>query len=373
MQFDTSSKDSQGTIIEPMDPKAFDLDQYAEYARELDQKVKGFINSDSGALVYRRFRVPEVFSYGSRNMKRSLALQLSALKMSMDYQADFANFLEPWYGIGSTPAAFGAEYIWLEGQAPATKPLFKSIKEAMSTNILPIAETDPGQKTFEYINYFLETTQGKIPMSMADIQSPINAAGNIVDISNLFMEIIDNPEGYGQFLDKITDLILEFLLQQRQMIGDSLVLPGHGFASSKFMKGVGLSDDNIVMISNATYKKFDAPDREKLGEPFGGVAFHSCGNWAKKIPAVKSIRNLLEVDGAFSPQTDPDPNIPEEFRDAFKDTGFILHVRIVGNSDEIGDIVSRLWAPGLKLIVCTYCQTAEDQARAYDKIHEICQ
>ncbi len=373
MQFDTSSRDSQGTSVTPIDPQSFDFEQYADYAKALDQKVKPFMESDSGVLVYRRYRVAEVFADGCRDMKNSLSLQLAALQQSMNYKADVANFLEPWYGIGSTPAAFGAEYIWHPGQAPATKPLFDSIQEALDYDILPIAETEPGKKTLEYIDYFLETTRGLVPMSMSDIQSPINAAGNIVDISKLFLEMIDEPEKYGQFLDTITELILEFLLKQRIMIGDRLVLPGHGFASSRFMKGVGLSDDNIVMISNASYRRFDAPDRERLGEPFGGVAFHSCGNWEKKIPAVKSIGNLVEVDGAFSASTDPDPNVPEAFRDAFKETGIILHARMVGDSTEIVEIVKRIWSPGLKLIVCTYCQSPEDQARAYDLIHEICQ
>jgi hypothetical protein len=125
MKFDTTSNDSQGTSVLPIDPKEFNLEDYAAYASELDQRVKKFSESDRGILVYRRFRVPEVFSSGSRDMQRSLALQLSALQTSMFYKADVPNFLEPWYGIGSTAAAFGAEYIWQPGQAPATLPVFK--------------------------------------------------------------------------------------------------------------------------------------------------------------------------------------------------------------------------------------------------------
>jgi len=36
------------------------------------------------------------------------------------------------------------------------------------------------------------------------------------------------------------------------------------------------------------------------------------------------------------------------------------------------DTVKRLWTHGLKLIVVTYCYSPDEQARVYDRIHEIC-
>lgn len=35
-------------------------------------------------------------------------------------------------------------------------------------------------------------------------------------------------------------------------------------------------------------------------------------------------------------------------------------------------IVRRLWAPGMKLIVVTYCQTPQEQDEVYERIHELC-
>ena len=35
-----------------------------------------------------------------------------------------ANFLEPWYGIGTVASAFGLDYVWKEGQAPVVRPRF---------------------------------------------------------------------------------------------------------------------------------------------------------------------------------------------------------------------------------------------------------
>lgn len=93
MSFDYRSADSQGTLVEPINPKDFDIDEYCEYESLLLDRCRKFWEGNSGVLVYRRFRVPEVFSYGCRDMKRSLELQLAALKESMKYKADIPNFL----------------------------------------------------------------------------------------------------------------------------------------------------------------------------------------------------------------------------------------------------------------------------------------
>ena len=50
------------------------------------------------------------------------------------------------------------------------------------------------------------------------------------------------------------------------MIGDCLVKPGHGFASSRVFEGFGMSDDNVVMVDEETYLNLVAPSFVKLGK-----------------------------------------------------------------------------------------------------------
>jgi hypothetical protein len=87
---------------------------------------------------------------------------------------------------------------------------------------------------------------------------------------------------------------------------------------------------------------------------------------------VKKIDNLVMVDGAFSEETDPDPNEVEPFVKGFSDTGIIVNARIVGDVQIISDKIKRLWNPGMKLIVVTYCQDPAEQEEAYHRIHQIC-
>ena len=61
MAFDNTLRDSQSTLVKELSPDQFDLDRYAEYADKQDEKVRAFMEADSGVLVYRRFRVAEVY------------------------------------------------------------------------------------------------------------------------------------------------------------------------------------------------------------------------------------------------------------------------------------------------------------------------
>jgi hypothetical protein len=317
-------------------------------------------------------RVAEVFSYGCRDMKQSLRWQLGALQKSMDYKADVPNFLEPWYGIGMVACSFGIDYIWNKGQSPATKPAFQSIDEALAFDIKPVVKTEVGKHSLEMIEYFLEQTRGQLPMSMGDIQSPFNNATNILNTSNFMISMITEPEKVVRFLDILADLEIDFYKEQEKLIGNCLVKPGHGFASSRAFEGFGMSDDNVVMVDDATYLKLVAPSFIKLGKAFGGPVHHSCGNFSDKAQMLKEITGLKMADAAFTAETDPHPNPAEPFVQALMNSGIILNARMVGKPETVMETTEYLWAEGMKLVAVTFSQSPEEQKQAYDTIHGIC-
>ena len=375
--FDYKSSDSQGTIVEPVEPNKFDLESYADYEAELLEGNKRFWHSREGVQVYRRFRVPEVFSYGCADLRRSLSLQLGGLEQSMKYKADVPNFLEPWYGIGVVASAFGLEYVWKEGQAPATEPRFSSVQEALDYGPVPVEKTVIGSRVLEMIDYFLEMTKGRIPISLTDTQSPYNVASYLIETNSFYTSVFDCPDDLKRLLERIASLSIDFTRKQYELIGSALASPGHGFASSREFDGVGMSSDNMMMLSPEQYRDIDVPSIELFGNggegEFGGPVFHSCGNWTDKIEAVKMIENLRMVDGAFSKETDPDANPPEPFSEQFAGTGVVLNARIVGNVEKVTATVKRLWGEGMKLIVVTYCSSPEEQMSVYNRIHSECE
>lgn len=372
-KFNTELSDSQASVVEPVAPNEFQYNEYQSYEESLLGGCDKFWKAKSGVMVYRRMRVAEVFSFGCRDMKKSLEWQLGALAKSMSFKTDIPNFLEPWYGIGTTASAFDIDYTWNKGQSPAILPKFRSINEALDYPVRKVSDTEIGKHTLNMIEYFLDKTGGRLPMSYCDIQSPFNVAPNVADSTAFFTDMYMQPERVMAFLDLLADLIIDFTRKQQDMIKDALVSPGHSFASSRKFGGFGMSEDNIIMIDSDLYADLIAPSFEYIGDIFGGSVLHSCGDYSNKLDAVKRIRNLKMMDAAFSEETDPDPNPPEAFRDAFANSGIVVNARIVGDLKTIEEKVNKLWAPGMKLVVVTFCQTSEEQEKAYELVHEICQ
>jgi hypothetical protein len=372
-QFDITQRDSQATPVHPVAADEFDFDAYAAYEHAMMNFCRDFQQVDSGVAVYRRMRVAEVFAAGCADMKKSLDWQLGGLQKSMEYRMDIPNFIEPWYGIGTTASAFGMEYIWQENQAPAIRPAFQDTESALRfADLIPIRETTIGKHTLAMVEYFKDQSRGLLPISLCDVQSPLNIAGNIIEINNFLMDTMMNPEVVGEFLNLLGVLIADFTAEQLKIFGDQVVWPGHGFPSSRVFTGFGSSDDNILMITPEAYRDLAIPSLMKMTESLPEPVFHSCGNWSARAEIVKQIPGLKMVDGAFTLQTDPDPNPPEAIRDAFAGTGITVCARMVGDLDSIKSAVQRLWQPDLKLIVVTYCQSPEEQLRAYGFIHHHC-
>lgn len=369
-EFDTSIRDSQSTNVEAISPEKFDIEAYADYEAYLNERQKEFLCGDRNLLVYRRVRADGVFYDKCKDYKESLALQLGALKTSMQYKADVANFLEPWYGIGYIAASFGAGYDWLPGQAPSVKPLFHSVEELLAAERRPIAETEIGKHILNMEEYFLDKTKGKLPISFCDVQSPLNMLSYLLPITDLFIEVYDDPEGLADAANLVGDLLLEFLEKQKALLGDCLALPGHGFASSRLFKGIGMSNDNSIMLRDEDYLDIFAPADEKIGEKMDGYVYHSCGNWGRKIPMVQSIKGIRCADGAFSIETDPDPNDPKQFAEEFAGKGIILNARAVGSVENTADIFKTLMAKNQKLIAVTYCKDPKEQEVLYNLLHE---
>jgi len=370
--FNSSLADSQATHVTPIGPDQFDFSRYEAYAAALNDGCSAFWNKPSGVAVYRRMRVGECFSYGCRDRKHSLEMQLGALEKSMLFKADVPNFLEPWYGIGTVASAFGGDYIWPEGNAPALKARFSSIDEVLAYHSLEIAETPIGMHTLEMIEYFMDQTKGRVPVSLTDTQSPLNTIGHLYPLDQFFMDLLLEPEKVQLLFDRLAGLLIRFNEKQLQLIGSSLASPGHGFASSEKWTGLGMSDDNAIMIAPEQYLELAAPVVEKICQPLGGPVFHSCGDWSGWIDAVLQIKGLKMADGAFSPQTDPGATNNLEAFQRFANTGIVLNARIVGGLETIKEQLNRLWVSGMKLVVVTYCETPAEQENAYQWIHQFC-
>lgn len=209
-KFNTSLSDSQATSVTPVIPEKFDIEEYSDYEQQKLETCEKFWKLNSGVLVYRRVRVKEVFAGGCADMSESLAYQLGALKLSMQYKTDVPNFLEPWYGIGTVASAFGFEYVWEKNLAPAVKRKLASVSSLLELETSAVQDTKIGKHTLQMVEYFLDKTKGRLPMSYSDIQSPLNIVADMLESNQFYIDFYLEPEAIKTAFDKAADLSIAF-------------------------------------------------------------------------------------------------------------------------------------------------------------------
>ncbi len=331
-----------------MNASDFDFVRFNEWLSEREEYLLGFFNGsgESNILLveekgsrYTKCRTPE----------ESLSMQLDALTAQMDLESGHVPFLEPWFGVGVFANAYGAEYVWIEGESPQTHYIVFSEEEAARLEYPGCADSPVMKLVLDAIDYFVEQTRGQIPVSCTDTQSPIDTATLIWETSSFFTALYTAPETVHSFMNDITNLIIEFTDIQIEHLGETWSRPGHIMASARGGRGFSISDDNIVMLSPENYMEFALPYNSRLGEKYNGLAVHSCGNYARQLEALAGTGHLMMIDGAFSGVIDPNPNIEyEHFRDTLKGTDIILHCR---THLDWPDILPRIYDPDLRLVL----------------------
>ena len=76
--------------------------------------------------------------------------------------------------------------------------MFHSAQEVLDADRKPIHETPAGKHILEMEEYFLEKTKGKLPISFCDVQSPLNMLSYLLPVTDLFIEVYDDPEALQQ-------------------------------------------------------------------------------------------------------------------------------------------------------------------------------
>jgi len=270
----------------------------------------------------------------------------------LNKSTDTLPYLEPWIGVGVYANAFGCEYLWREDNAPDTHYKYHKIEEVKNIDYPDWRKALLTKMVIDCINYFNDKTGGKLPIVLTDTQSPYDTATLILETTEFFTGCYMHEEIIHGFMQKITDLVIEFSKVQMDAIGSSaLVRPGHIFPAMPWMKGIALSDDNIAVASPDINESIAMPYNQQVADAFGRLAVHSCGTWSHTMPIYKNIKGLMMIDCAVDLACDPNPNNPADVRDALRGSGVIAKVRMGNDFGKIEKILKDLVVPDLQLIV----------------------
>lgn len=339
--------------------KDFPLERFLAFQQEKSKNMSRYISANDFYVPMVQMPAGDQWGYTCRSKEGSLEAQLDFLNAYMSLKTDLAfTYLEPWYGVGLYASAFGCKYEWHKGEAPQTRAIYSSVDEITNIKYPSTSDCEVMQNILEMIKYFKEQTGGALDIALTDTQSPNDTASLIMDSCEFFVTAATEPELLHDFLNKVTNLTIEFSDMQREAIGENFVQPGHIMLSQKGLNGISLSDDNMAILSPGAFKDTCIPYNNILSKHFGGVAIHSCGNFSHNANLLMTTESLTMVDLAAGTVVDPTPNKPATLRATFEKSGVIVKAKVGWNEIEK---IEPLVSPDIKLIVHLFTNGSIDE------------
>lgn len=329
------------------------IDRYEARREAREPRLRRFLENDGVDFLV--VQHPPSAVWGRCNSVEEIVannLRYAADALEVDATDDLP-FLEPWIGTGVYAAAFGCATVFREADAPHVRYRFRRMEEVRGLDP-PDWRTCPILRmVLECIDRFLEETQGRLPICVTDTQSAFDTATLVVDACEVFAACYENEELLLDFLQRITDLVVEFSRVQLKRIGpERAARPGHQFPSLPGAPGFSISDDNLAVASPAINRRIAIPFDRRMGAALGGALVHSCGNWARTMAILRGMPEILGVECAVGTTSgDPTPNHPAEVRDALAGSGLYAKVRLGSDLEKAIAVLDELVHPALRLIV----------------------
>jgi hypothetical protein len=335
-------------------PRTFPYGKYLSVKEKRDRFIsewsKGRVPGDAPVLVLPPY---DLWSFSTcSNREDFLALNLLLMAESAEWSSDTVfPHLEPWYGVGIYASAFGCTYHWDGDNAPQVRPIYSRVEEVLDVKKPDLSTSTPMKEVMERISWYKKVTGNQLPICLTDTQSPNDTASLILATNEFLVASSYYHRSVEHFLNVITDVIIEFTEMQMERIGENLSLPGHNMLCCPGWPGISVCDDNMVFYSPGAYQLASMPYNSRIAQRFGGIAVHSCGNFAHNVPALLKTPQLRQVEGAvdvISHECDPSPNEPEAIRDGYRGHDVVVNMRL--HKSEL-DLLDRLLAPDLKCVV----------------------
>lgn len=225
-----------------------------------------------------------------------LHAQLDEIIIRGQFHDDFIPTFFPGCRTATIPSLFGAEEVIVDGDFSCRQ----LIERAEDIDRLPEPAITPGTVAYDWLvmqQYVLEATEGRLPVHVTDMQGPADVCGKLWGYDAFLSCAYEDPARYHQLMSRITDAFILYWEAQRRLCGD-LFVGTHLYAWDwvPLDNGATVSADSLVMISPAYYREFYQPYLQRIGEAFGGLSVHSCGDFSAVVPALCATPTVKAVN-----------------------------------------------------------------------------
>jgi hypothetical protein len=186
-------------------------------------------------------------------------------------------------------AAFGAEVHQYDSkEAPVARPFVEGADEAAKIPQPEWTDSPLLVRHMELARLVAQELGPEVPISVPDMQSPLDIVAMIWDKSELFPALVEEPEIVQALIEKCHALLTSFWDDMLKAIPN--VSMGHWpMVWGPPSQGVWITEDEVGSLSPGMFRKFVLPSLTSISERYGGLTVHSCAN------AVHQHQNFLEI------------------------------------------------------------------------------
>jgi len=233
--------------------------------------------------------------------EKNLIQQLLNINLTLEHMTDYVPFLDPFEGVTVMAEAFGCHVTIPENGDPwVREPIIREPEEVYSLS-KPRIDNPVYSRVIETLRFFEEQTNGLLPVACTDPQGPLDVALLMWESSGFLMALLERPREVHHLLRLITEAFVEFYSLQLEVLKHP-ALPGHSFPLVGLNDGISISDDAVVLLSPELFEEFDKPYLERISQAFGGLYYHSCGDFGSCLDGILSIWGLRAINGHLSPK-----------------------------------------------------------------------
>ncbi len=201
-------------------------------------------------------------------------------------------------------AWLGCEVVFRPGEVPDTVPRCKD--EARKWDVFDGGTPDPVHdhgwmaRAFEYLEHMRERADGYAfhgkPVHVDGVpgggtDGPLTVACNVRGATELFTDMLTDPDYFHRLMDFITDSIIVRIKAHREHFGHEVESKAWGYA-----------DDSVQLLSLAQYKEYVLPYHRRLIDAFGPEgpnSIHLCGSVSHLLPFLRDALNITTFDTGF--------------------------------------------------------------------------
>ena len=228
----------------------------------------------------------------------SLQVKLEAIKEHLEFiDDDYIPYIDIFMGTPLVASAFGCEVEFFKDKDPWVRgAVINDYKEIDKITVPDLKRKGLTKETIDLIEYYKSATNGKLPISLPDIQGPLSVAIDLMGAEKVYMGFHDDPKRMRDLLDIISEAIVKFINIILKKIDDNeYIFDWLGIYGPREKRGIRISEDNIISISEGLYKEFIEPVHIRIIDEINGGIIHWCGNGRHNFNNIARIEKITGI------------------------------------------------------------------------------